>query len=154
MLAIALLGGGCGTLQNVNCPAVAPADNPNAPVCRVYGGARGDWAIISEYPLSESPSYADYVVIPVMAAGHLVFDVIGDTVTLPYTAVEEVRRAFYRPSASSEFSPMIVPVTLPATPAPPTTSPTTIVPTGAKSVWPLKLGTSPTLPGNYFTVLN
>ena len=121
VLAAAVLSGGCGTLDNVTRPTVAPADSPGAPVCRAYGGVRGDWAVMSEYPWDRTTSYIDYAVLPLLAAGTLLFDVVGDTVTLPYTAVEEVRRAFYRPAAPSGFAPVVVPEAVTA--APPATTP-------------------------------
>lgn len=105
LLAATLLSGGCGTIDNLHYPAVAPANAPSAPVCRVYGGVRGDWAVISDYPWKPVVTYLDYVTVPLLAAGNLVFDVIGDTLTLPYTAVEAYRRATYRPAAPAYAAP-------------------------------------------------
>ena len=119
LLAATLLGGGCGTIDNLRRPAVAPANAPSAPVCRVYGGVRGDWAVISDYPWESVETYLDYVTVPLLAAGDLVFDVIGDTLTLPYTAVEVYRRATHRPAAPAE----VVEVADIDVPLPPVTSP-------------------------------
>jgi hypothetical protein len=123
VLVLAAVGGGCGTLDNVKRPTVAPPHKPDAPVCRVYGGVRSDWDIIWDYPLSRAPSPVDYVAIPVLAAGDLFFAFVGDTLTLPYTAYEEVRRAFFPPSAASEFEPVVVsesvPTAVTAAPVPP-----------------------------------
>lgn len=134
VLVLAALGGGCGTLDNVKRPCVAPPHNPDAPVCRIYGGVRSDWDIIWDYPLSQAPTPVDYVAIPVLAAGDLFFAFVGDTLTLPYTAYEEVRRAFFPPAAASQFAPVVVtesaPVPLPQ-PAP-VPAPTTPTPTAAQ----------------------
>lgn len=64
---------------------------------------------MTEYPWSETTSYLDYAVIPILAAGDLFFTGIGDTITLPYTAVEEARRAFRRPDTSANFVPVAAP---------------------------------------------
>jgi uncharacterized protein YceK len=105
VLATTLLGGGCGTISNVKCPTYPPTGNPNARICRAFGGVRDDWAIMSEYPLSKAPTYADYVLIPLMAGIELCFTVAGDTVTLPYTVVEEIRRAYGFGQSSSQSAP-------------------------------------------------
>ena len=125
LLLVAALSGGCGTLDNVRRPCVAPPHNPDAKVCRLYGGVRGDWDIIWEYPLSQAPSPVDYVAIPVLAAGDLFFDLVADTLTLPYTAYEEVRRAYFPPAAVAQFAPIVVSegVSVPATPQAATAAP-------------------------------
>jgi uncharacterized protein YceK len=119
-LASALLGG-CGTIHNLKQPGVPPPDAPNAQVCRVYGGVRGDWPVIWDYPLSETKEYVDYVFIPLLAGIDITFSAFADTLTLPYTAVEELRRAFSRPAGepAPEFRPVAVSeVPIPTTPAP------------------------------------
>jgi hypothetical protein len=102
VLIAALVGGGCGTMDNVKRPTFPPPQNSQAPVCRFYGGVRGDWTLATEYPWSRTPSYLDYVIIPVMMVINLGLDVAGDTVTLPYTLVAEGRRAYGSPSSSAE----------------------------------------------------
>jgi hypothetical protein len=104
VLTVALTSAGCGTFQNVKRPCVPPPGNPDAPVCRIFGGVRSDWASMREYPLTQTTHYADYVVLPLMMAGDLVLVTVGDTVTLPYTAYEEVRRAYFPPDPSTEGS--------------------------------------------------
>jgi uncharacterized protein YceK len=147
-LALALLGSGCGTLDNVNRPTHPPPGNPEAPVCRVYGGVRGDWALISEYPLSQTTVYADYVAIPVLAGINLFFSAVGDTITLPYTIVEELRRAFGRGARSSEFAPVVMPgTTMPAAP-PPNASPD-VAASPATGAPP-----APISPQGYFSTVN
>lgn len=121
-LAAALLGGGCGTVHNLKLPGVPPPDAPGAKVCRVYGGVRGDWPVIFDYPLSETKEYADYVFIPLWAATDLFFSAVADTLTLPYTAVEELRRAFARPAAPAGFAPVVVAAEAAPIPTTPTTS--------------------------------
>lgn len=96
-LLTAVLGGGCGTVHNCKQPTYSPPANPDAPVCRVYGGIRGDAAVMLQLPWRNLPSYLDYVVIPAMCAIDLVCTAAGDTVTLPYTGWAEVRRAFFDP---------------------------------------------------------
>ena len=126
VLSAALACAGCGTLHNVKLPAVAPPESPNAPVCRAFGGVRGDWAIMTEYPWKRTPYYVDYVVLPVLAGVVLFLDGAGDAVTLPYTVVEEARRAFYRPAESSypDLGPVLMPDGTPLTlPAPPAAGP-------------------------------
>jgi uncharacterized protein YceK len=122
-LAVALLGGGCGTIHNLKQPTVAPPDAPTAPVCRAYGGVRGDWPVIWDYPLSQTKEYVDYVLIPLWATVDLAFSAFADTFTLPYTAAAELRRALDRPAKEpvAEFTPVVVsesPVPIPTTPAP------------------------------------
>jgi uncharacterized protein YceK len=122
--AVALLCAGCGTMDNVKRPAIAPPTNPDAKVCRAYGGVRGDWEVISEYPWGRAETPLDYVVVPLLAGGDLFFTALGDTLTLPYTLVEEGRRAFARPASQANFSPTLVPEDVSgasATPAAPAT---------------------------------
>jgi hypothetical protein len=118
LVLVAALCGGCGTLDNIKRPTFAPPNKPDAKVVRIYGGVRGDWGIMTDYNWSRTVSYADYVFIPLLASGDLVFDVVGDTVTLPYTAVAEIRRATRRPNAPAAPA---VPEPLPPG-APPTTT--------------------------------
>lgn len=98
---LAALAGGCGTVHNCRRPTLPPADAPGADVCRAYGGVRGDWDAITDYPWRTTPSWLDYVVVPALAATDLGFTAFGDTITLPYTAVAEVRRALAGPGATS-----------------------------------------------------
>ncbi len=99
-LAAALLasaiGGGCGTVDNLRQPTVAPTSNPDAPICRVYGGVRGDWAAMSTYPWDKVTCTADYLLVPIMGFD-LIFTFVGDTFTLPYTAGTEIWRLVGHP---------------------------------------------------------
>ncbi len=104
----AALSSGCGTFYNLTQPGIAPPEAPTAKVCRVYGGVRGDWPLIWDYPLSQTKDYADYVFIPLWATVDIVLSAFGDTLTLPYTAAEEVRRML-APSAEASFTPASVP---------------------------------------------
>lgn len=108
-VALAGLGGGCGTVDNIRRPVLPPPNNPNAQVCRVYGGVRGDWAVMAEYPWGNAPTFLDYIVVPAMAVADLALTGVGDTVTLPYTAAAEARRALDHSAASS---PLPLPVTV------------------------------------------
>jgi uncharacterized protein YceK len=118
----AVLAGGCGTLENVKRPTFPPAKKPDAPVCRVYGGVRMDWATMTDYDWSHTASYLDYVLVPILAVIDLALDVGGDTVTLPYTVIAEARRATRRPGADEPpVDPAATPIApgLPAPGAPP-----------------------------------
>jgi hypothetical protein len=121
----AVLSGGCGTLNNIQRPAFPPPESPNAPVCRAYGGVRGDWATMSEYQWSRTASYLDYAIIPLLAAGDLFFTGVGDTFTLPYTLVEEGRRAFSSPPASTGSGPASATQSTPQAPPAVTRAPST-----------------------------
>ncbi|QEG27734.1 hypothetical protein GobsT_24940 [Gemmata obscuriglobus] len=114
----AALGGGCGTVDNVRRPVYPLPNSPNTHVCRVYGGVRGDFGMMTEYPWRDTPSFIDYIVLPVMSAIDLGLSAFGDTVTLPYTVGVEVWRAF-NPDPPPPRESLQVPVTV-AEPAPPT----------------------------------
>jgi hypothetical protein len=120
VVSLALACAGCGTLENVKRPCFPPPDAPTASLCKVYGGVRGDWDIIMDYPWERTDSFLDYVTVPPLAAFDLFFALVGDTITLPYTGYEEVRRAYYGPSGppgrDSNFVPVVVSET--ASPAP------------------------------------
>ena len=107
-LGLAVLGCGCGTVHNVRRPTLPPAESPGAEVCRVYGGVRGDWDAATDYPWRTTPTWVDYVVLPALATVELGLTALGDTVTLPYTVVAEVRRALAGPGATQP--PVPVPV--------------------------------------------
>jgi hypothetical protein len=131
LLLVAALSGGCGTLDNIKRPTFPPPNKPDAKVVRVYGGLRGDFKLMTEYDWNRTASYIDYAFIPVLAVVDIALDVVGDTITLPYTAVAELRRATKRPNATPD--PTKNP-TLDAAPVPPSiltpgpNSPTTPVP--------------------------
>ncbi len=115
-LAATLLSGGCGTMDNVKRPTLPPPNKPDAKVCRIYGGLRGDFSVMTEFQQSSITSFLDYIVLPVLATTDLALDVVGDTITLPYTAVAEIRRAFYRgplPELSQTTAPESSPVANP-----------------------------------------
>lgn len=100
LVTASLLGAGCGTIGNLNRPAIAPADNPTAPVCKIYGGLRNDVTTMLDYPWSGTTFYLDYVLVPVLAVADLVLDAFGDTFTLPIAAVKATYRAIEGPNAS------------------------------------------------------
>ncbi len=74
MSTVALIGGGCSTVQNLGS---VPFGDCHQEPGLVYGGIRSDVASLVSYP-SGSPLF--FISIPIM----LTFDVVGDTVTLPY----------------------------------------------------------------------
>lgn len=113
LVLVALFGGGCGTMDNIQRPSRAPAGNPDAPVCRAYGGVRGDWSIMSQYQWDHTASYLDYVFIPLLAGADICFDIVGDTLTLPYTLTAEARRALSPGGSSSGAGPDPDPVAAP-----------------------------------------
>ena len=116
---VAALGGGCGTVDNVRRPVYPLPNSSNAQVCRIYGGVRGDFGVMTEYPWRTTPSVIDYVALPAMAGVDLVLSAIGDTITLPYTCGVEVWRAFRPDPPAREVliepapSPVSVPVPVP-----------------------------------------
>lgn len=115
-------GAGCGTVDNVRRPVLRPAPNtPDDKLCRVYGGLRGHWDAITDYPWRNPPTWLDYVVIPAMAIVDLGLTAVGDTFTLPYTVGAEVWRALH-PEGKAPSAPLVVEV--PVVPVP--------VPTGAE----------------------
>lgn len=91
---LAALASGCGTIDNVRRPVYPLPNSTNVQVCRVYGGVRGDFSVMTEYPWRTTPSIIDYVVLPLMAVFDLALSTAGDTVTLPYTGGVEVWRWF------------------------------------------------------------
>ena len=105
VLGAAALSGGCGTIHNVKLPAVPPEHNPNAELCQIYGGVRNDWNDFWHYPWNPGTPYCDYVFIPLLGACNLCLDGVGDTITLPCTAVKAMRRAI-----SGSKTPASVPV--------------------------------------------
>ncbi|QJW99093.1 hypothetical protein [Frigoriglobus tundricola] len=112
---------GCGTLDNIKRPITPPPANPNAPVCRVYGGVIGEVQVMSEFKKESISSPLDYVVIPLLGTIDLALTVGGDTVTLPYTIYAEVRRLMRRsePAPAPTGGPDPVPDPVP----PPTSEP-------------------------------
>ena len=112
VLTAAAQSGGCGTIYNIKQPAVAPPDRPGADLCRVYGGVRGDWDNFWHYPWNPATPHVDYVCIPLLAACNLFLDGVGDTITLPCTAVKAMRRALAHSSASAS-APITVVVPVP-----------------------------------------
>ncbi len=87
---------GCGTLDNIKRPVTPPPANPDAPVCRVYGGVIGEVHVMSQFKKESIASPLDYVIIPLLGTIDLVLTAGGDTVTLPYTIYAEVRRLIRR----------------------------------------------------------
>lgn len=112
--ALAALAAGCGTFDNVRRPLYPAPNGTDEQVCRVYGGVRGTWSTVTEYPWRDTPSYLDYVVIPLMAALDLGLSGAADTLTLPYTVGVEVWRTV-NPTPPPELVPAKVdPVPVPA----------------------------------------
>ena len=89
---VTLVGGGCGTVNNLHAPGkegwFGPTKGP-----RVYGGVTAELALVAEVPW-EPPGAA---VLGVMVIGLFGIDfpltVVGDTLTLPLTVLAELRRA-------------------------------------------------------------
>lgn len=113
LMLAAALGSGCGTVNNINKPTTAPANGPDAAVCRVYGGVREDADVFWHYPWNQTTQYVDYVAIPVLGVANLFFDCVGDTLTLPYTATVSAKRALFHSNPSSGYTPVAIPVALP-----------------------------------------
>lgn len=105
VFAVALLSSGCGTMTNLKQPVLPPAGNPDAQVCRIYGGLRSDFSSVIHYPWAKTPEYIDYVILPVMVTVDLGFTLVGDTLTLPYPIYAETRRGIQRWLHGSETAP-------------------------------------------------
>lgn len=83
---VALLGGGCGTVRNLEetaGPKCVPEMPPDAPMKRVYGGVRSDWA---EFRRDPEPSHTGTRLSTLI---DLSFSAVGDTLTLPYVLAWE-----------------------------------------------------------------
>jgi hypothetical protein len=147
VLVAVVLSGGCGTLDNIKRPTFPPPKKPDAKVVRVYGGVRGDFVIMTQYDWNRTASYLDYAFIPLLAVLDLALDVAGDTITLPYTAVAELRRATRRPNATPDpTDPANAPTLAPGpTPLPPGAVPS---PPPAPAPAP-PLNTTPVSPSGY-----
>ena len=119
---------GCGTLDNVKRPITPPPANPDAPVCRVYGGVIGEVQVMSQFKKESIETPLDYVIIPLLGTIDLALTLGGDTVTLPYTIYAEVRRLIRRsetaPAPTGGPAPSSEPVPPPASePLPPPANP-------------------------------
>ena len=86
--ALALLGQGCGTVGNLQRTAGAkevPELPPDAPMDRVYGGVRSDWAWVAGGPGGPPPGTGSFL----SALLDLPLSAVGDTLTLPYVLAWE-----------------------------------------------------------------
>jgi hypothetical protein len=113
----AALSGGCGTMINVKNPTVAPPHKPDAQVCTIYGGVIGDCKAFMEFPWKKK-EYLDYVMIPILATITISLDVVADTITLPYTTYETIRRMYRKPDNGSASGTVTVQGAVPAGTAP------------------------------------
>ncbi|HEY1188523.1 MAG TPA: YceK/YidQ family lipoprotein [Gemmata sp.] len=95
-------------MDNIRRPVYPPGQNStDDQVCRVYGGVRGHWGEIADYPWRDAPTVLDYIVIPAMAIVDLGLTAVGDTFTLPYTIGVEVWRATHPNGKTSESFPVV-----------------------------------------------
>lgn len=90
-LPFAVLPVGCGTAHNLNPIGESPIKGPgqdDAPLktTRVFGGVRSDWTGLTTLNWNDEYSFLNFVVLPFYVAD-LPLSLVGDTVTLPYTAV-------------------------------------------------------------------
>jgi uncharacterized protein YceK len=69
--------GGCGTLSNIT---------DQAPAVRAYGGVQRDWMLLTM--AQEDDSGIMWAFVPALAVD-LPLSVVGDTLTLPYTALTD-----------------------------------------------------------------
>lgn len=87
---LALLSGGCGTIQNLQQttgPKDVPEIPPDAPMKRVYGGVRSDWSELAGRREPGSPSAGTGSSLSALV--DLPFSAVGDTLTLPYVLAWE-----------------------------------------------------------------
>jgi uncharacterized protein YceK len=81
----AVLGGGCGTLNNLPRPEPVTFLGPGSPGSRTYGGVRAEWdAITGPHYDPKYPLILSMCLVP-MVALDLPLTLVGDTITLPYT---------------------------------------------------------------------
>lgn len=85
----ALLSAGCGTISNLN-PTDQPFSGPqqdDAPrKTRVFGGVRSDWTGLTTLDWNDNNAMASSIILPLYVAD-LPLSLVGDTMTLPYTAL-------------------------------------------------------------------
>ena len=115
-VAVAFTNTGCGTVNNLTRP-IEPSekretrdpsewrvwdpecgDTPGMPVRQVYGGVRGELALLKDLreggPAGADPTYAFLNIIPFsMTVVDLPLTAVGDTLTLPYTIPADVVRS-------------------------------------------------------------
>lgn len=75
--------GGCGTLSNVT---------DQAPAVRAYGGVQRDWEVLKM--AREDDTGIMWAFVPSLVVD-LPLSVVGDTLTLPYTASTHFRRTLF-----------------------------------------------------------
>lgn len=93
---------GCGTVENLrNANASSGGSVP-----RIYGGVGAELPILTQPRPETSDAFMHAVLISLVCCD-FPFTVIGDTLTLPYTVVTEVRRSLsdcYAPKAPAKLS--------------------------------------------------
>ena len=83
LLVIVLFCGGCGTVRNLNPqPDSGEGDNPTP--TRIYGGVRQDWTELKAQRFNDV--YCMNLIFLPLYLADFPFSLVGDTLTLPYTA--------------------------------------------------------------------
>ena len=98
----ALFCGGCGTLKNLNL-STPTGEGEIPPPTRIYGGVRQDWTEFNKQQCNE----VAFIFLPLWLA-EFPLSLIGDTLTLPYTAGVEVTRSindYYFPKTPAKPEP-------------------------------------------------
>jgi uncharacterized protein YceK len=106
-ISIVLLGGGCGTVENLQ-EATQPSHHFDASWNTVYGGVSKDYAHLQESRDVTFKNPHD----PWLMLLDLPFTLIGDTITLPYTIAYELGLLGVN-SASKPRSDPLTPLPLP-----------------------------------------
>lgn len=87
---VAFLSVGCGTAHNLNPTGEAlikgPGQDDPSKTTRVFGGVRSDLTGLTTLSWNDEYSFLNFIVLPFYVAD-LPLSLVGDTVTLPYTAV-------------------------------------------------------------------
>lgn len=101
---VALLSAGCGTVQNLNPTKdvfVWGAGPGEQNITRVFGGVRVDLEGLSGLGLQDEYAALGLVILAPFYVTDLPFSLVGDTITLPYTALHALRQRIAR-SGSTE----------------------------------------------------
>ena len=102
----AVLCGGCGTLKNLNPTPTGEGEIP--PPTRIYGGVRQDWTELKTLDFGDVACINLYF-LPLYLAD-LPLSLIGDTLTLPYTAGVVVARSigdyYFPPAPGNALAPL------------------------------------------------
>jgi uncharacterized protein YceK len=89
LFVIGLFCGGCGTVKNLNPPAPT-GEGAIPPPTRIYGGVRQDWAELKAQQFGDV--YCMNLIFLPLYLADFPLSLIGDTLTLPYTAGVEAHR--------------------------------------------------------------